>query len=81
MYQLYFNLEDKNGNVILCCKGAENIAKIFNDPLINGKDFKELSFYLMTNYLRYTYNGVEFYHAQINIDNVNLIAKITYKEV
>lgn len=81
MYQIYFYLEDKNGNVIFCCKGAENIAKVFNDPIIANKDLKDLITYLMTNYLRYSIEGVEFYYAQMNVDNVTAVAKITYKEV
>jgi len=81
MYQIYFYLEDKNGNVIFCCKGTENIANVFKDPLIANKDLKELMFYLMTNFLRYTIDGVEFYYAQMNVDNVTAVAKITYKEV
>lgn len=82
MYRLTFNLIDANNVVIASFHTIQEIADIFNDQnILNCNSEADLSMYLLRQYFHHVINNVEFYYANMNINNTDMTFEINYKTV
>lgn len=75
------NVLNSSGNVIFSFTSVADICHFFQDTNIDASSPQSFIMYLMSNYYRYQFDGVEYYLHQMNMNNMTGKITICYEPV